>query len=479
MDFVLHLFQKISHWGIRTDSSEQEIRNILLMNRMMLIAAVVTIFLASIFLYLRLYVNLFFISFYDLLFVAILYFNKKQKIHYSLLLISIFPTVIVAMSIFTKIIRQTETLELVFAPHNSLILFGFFVMILIDLGKKKHYLFLLPSFICLVFFKELHALFGIQIYDYGFGQNIFVVRFSYMAVFIALIFGVNSLHIVNRIFDKKIKELLKISSEKNEELELQNQLISDKNQQITDSIKYALRIQQAILGNPERLQKIFPQSFIFFSPKDIVSGDFYWFYQKEDTKIVIAADCTGHGVSGAFMTVLGSDLLDNIVKNQEIFSPAQILTNLDKAILAVLQKDSSIADGMDASVLRVEKEKIWFSGAKNPLYFVKNNQIDFIKGSKSPIGGSYYYKDKIFEESELLIDTQLDCYLFSDGFQDQFGGTENRKFLNKRFRELLFSIHSHALTEQKLILEQTIRQWKGNLPQTDDILVIGIRFTKS
>lgn len=275
------------------------------------------------------------------------------------------------------------------------------------------------------------------------------------------------------IYARDIRERLKLQREildKNIQLE-------EKNKSITDSITYASRIQTAVLGNPAVLNTMFENAFVFFKPHSIVSGDFYWFFQNKKYKIVIAADCTGHGVPGAFMTLLGNNFLEQIIDNQNIFMPDKILHELDAKILNSLQKenDKQVNDGMDMAILTfdINANKVYFSGANNPLCIVKNNQLEVVKASKYAIGGQF--ENKVFELHELETIPDTTFYIYSDGFQDQFGGEDNHKFMSRIFRELLLEISIYDKDKQKELLNDTLNLWKGEIRQTDDILVIGIK----
>ncbi len=265
-------------------------------------------------------------------------------------------------------------------------------------------------------------------------------------------------------------------------------LIERKNENITDSLKYAQRIQKAILGSEEEILCNFKEGFIFFKPKDIVSGDFFWFSQlffntakKSSRRILIAADCTGHGVPGAFMTVMGNALLDEIVNERGITIPHLILHELDKKILATLQKQNfNQNDGMDMVVLVIEEKddntkQVHWAGAKNPLYYIRNGEIHQIKGDKFPIGGNPLKNSKIFCTHTLTLEEGDIFYLFTDGFQDQFGGEENKKYMVKRFRNFLFNISQLPMNEQHEKIAQEFSSWKGKREQTDDVLVMGIK----
>lgn len=248
---------------------------------------------------------------------------------------------------------------------------------------------------------------------------------------------------------------------------------------ITDSVRYAERIQRAILGEAESIVNGFKDGFIFFKPRDIVSGDFYWYSEVDGKKIVIAADCTGHGVPGAFMTVMGNSMLHQIVNEQKTTCPSAILTELDKRITSTTNTkntERTIHDGMDVAIAVFDDAagKVYFSGAKNPMIAVQNGELTVLKGSKFPIGSTQFKVEKQFDVQTLDVNKGDRFYLFSDGFQDQFGGLEDTKYLKKRFRGLIASHSFLPMNEQKEKLDSEFRHWKGQKSQTDDILVIGL-----
>ena len=257
-----------------------------------------------------------------------------------------------------------------------------------------------------------------------------------------------------------------------------NELIIAKNESITDSINYASRIQKVILGETDDFKQIFNDAFIFYKPHSIVSGDFYWYAKIENKIIVIAADCTGHGVPGAFLTILGHNFLEDIVRKENTFMPNEILSKLNHKMLDRLgnkETDTGVKDGIDVSILSfdLDSQKVYFSGAKNPLLLIKGGMPTRIKGSSFSIGGSV--KDKSYDLNELELEKGTTYYLYSDGFQDQFGGENNKKYMAKKFREYLASIHKEEMDKQLINLEKEFNSWKGNYSQTDDILVIGIK----
>jgi ligand-binding sensor domain-containing protein/serine phosphatase RsbU (regulator of sigma subunit) len=262
-------------------------------------------------------------------------------------------------------------------------------------------------------------------------------------------------------------------TEQKDKIELQNK-------NITSSIEYASRIQRAVLPPKENFEQYMGEHFIFFKPRDIVSGDFYYLNIKNDNIIIAAADCTGHGVPGAFMSILGISLLNQIVSQlPDQFTAGDILTLLREEIKTALRqtgKDNEAKDGMDISlcVLNRKKQTIHFAGAYNPLILIRNNEIIKYKGDKMPIG--IFIKEQEFFTNH-IIDIKKDdsLYLYSDGFQDQFGGERKKKFLPKNLNNLLLEISDKPVQKQKEILDNTLQSWQGDEPQVDDIIILGFK----
>jgi len=253
--------------------------------------------------------------------------------------------------------------------------------------------------------------------------------------------------------------------------------IEEKNLNIMDSIRYAKRIQQTILPRDVFVEKHLPESFILYKPKDIVSGDFYWMETIHNKVYISAVDCTGHGVPGAFVSIVGYNSLNRTLMEFKLEKPSDILTKLNDLVVDtfVRHSDSDVKDGMDMSLISVdiETKKIEFAGAQNPLYIVNNDGLEEIKGNKQPIGSSL--EPKVFNNHEVAAKSGDMVYLFTDGYIDQFGGPKGKKFMRKRFKELLQSIHKMDVKTQKLHLDNTIKDWMKEEEQLDDILVIGIR----
>ncbi len=274
----------------------------------------------------------------------------------------------------------------------------------------------------------------------------------------------------------------------NESLELRVKTrtaeLEERNSDITSSIKYAHHIQNAILPTLKEVTENFTDAFVLYLPKDIVSGDFYWYHNdpKRNTCFVAAVDCTGHGVPGALMSIMGADLLNQYVREGNINEPSEVLEQLDQSIGRTLKQKSlsSLAnDGMEMSLCKFITEegekKLIFSGAGRPLYVISKGKITSYSGSKNSIGGNRYEDEKVFTQSEILLKSGDCVYLFSDGYLDQFGGPENKKFLKKRFQELLLSNYYMSMEQQKKMLHLELIKWQGTNKQVDDILVMGIR----
>jgi ligand-binding sensor domain-containing protein/serine phosphatase RsbU (regulator of sigma subunit) len=275
----------------------------------------------------------------------------------------------------------------------------------------------------------------------------------------------------NRILEEKVRERTAVVVAQKEEL-------AQKNKDITDSIRYAKRIQFAIL--PPEVP--FKDTFILFKPKDIVSGDFYWLLEKEDREFIAAVDCTGHGVPGAFMSIIGHNMLNKIVKEYGVMKPAEILDHLDAEVSQTLRQEneaSTVKDGMDMTLICFHREKMLleFSGAYNPIYLIRNGELIETKGDRFAIGRSEGGRqEKKFTNHEIRLQKDDTIYMFSDGYADQFGGIAGKKFKSGPMKELLLNIHEEPIEKQQKILNATIEAWRGDIEQIDDILVIGRRF---
>lgn len=256
--------------------------------------------------------------------------------------------------------------------------------------------------------------------------------------------------------------------------------IEQQQQDITNSMHYAFRIQKAVLPAVEELEEVCSEHFIIYRPCNIVSGDFYWWYKKDNKFVIAVADCTGHGVPGGFMSMLGISFLNEIVKSNSLASSAQILERLRNRVKSALKQTGRInetADGMDIAlcIIDLENNKICFSGAFNPLLIYRKGQIIEYRGDKMPIG--VYVRDDIsFTDQEITLQKNDGFYLFSDGITDQFGGTDDRKFSAKRFKNLILKHGSKSMKEQMEVYNDSLDNWMGNYDhQVDDICLIGFK----
>ncbi|MCX8081198.1 MAG: SpoIIE family protein phosphatase [Bacteroidia bacterium] len=275
---------------------------------------------------------------------------------------------------------------------------------------------------------------------------------------------------------RKIRQEKKLLEEKVQE---RTKELAQKNRDITSSIEYARRIQTAVLPDDEFLKKEFDNTFILYIPKDIVSGDFYWAGVKNGMKIIAAVDCTGHGVPGAFMSLIGNNLLNQIVLEKGIVMPDEILYRLNlevKNALKQTDKHSETNDGMDVSILCWNhKNEYYWSGANRPLVYIHQNELQKISGNKYPIGGSHFEAERKFSLYCFNPFSDDIFYLFSDGYADQFGGPSGKKFMLSGLLNILKEIHRDPLNSQKNILMERFYEWKGNQEQIDDILLIGVK----
>jgi serine phosphatase RsbU (regulator of sigma subunit)/streptogramin lyase len=309
-------------------------------------------------------------------------------------------------------------------------------------------------------------------------------RVSLIAGFILLVFSFFRARI-RRLRKTQIKLEAQVAAktrELREEKELvdrQNELIEKKNHSITSSIHYAKRIQESILPIKEKLNDLIPESFIFFKPKDIVSGDFYWFANYKGTILVAAVDCTGHGVPGAFMSLIGNSLLNDIVKSQGITDPLEILKRMHDGLVTALKKgeqESDTVDGMDITLcsFNLKNKTMEVSSSGRSLLRIRDGEIKKMKVGKYPLG-LVTKKAIVFEKESLEIKEGDTFYLYTDGYCDQFGGNEDEKYLDSNFEKFLSRIQLQNMQSQLASVSKEIENWRGKNPQIDDMLVIGIR----
>jgi serine phosphatase RsbU (regulator of sigma subunit) len=279
---------------------------------------------------------------------------------------------------------------------------------------------------------------------------------------------------------KTNKQKQKIYSEiniKNNKLEIAYKIVEDKQKEILDSINYAKRIQAAILPPDKIFKALLPDSFIIYKPKDIVAGDFYWIENKNDTILFAAADCTGHGVPGAMVSVICNNGLNRSVREHGLTNPGDILDKTREIVIQEFEKsEEELRDGMDISICSISNSKLEWAGANNPLWIIRNGNLIEFKANKQPIGR--YTTSEPFKTHYIDIQNGDMLYIFTDGFQDQFGGKSKlngKKFKISRLRDLLLEVSNKSIQEQKIIIEKTFENWKGDFDQVDDVCILGVR----
>lgn len=293
---------------------------------------------------------------------------------------------------------------------------------------------------------------------------------SYFILFIAFVWGA---------INVSTQSLKKIIRQATTEIREQKDDIEEKNQNIVSSIRYAQRIQEAVSPQKKLMDKVFPEHFVLWKPRDIVSGDFYWMMQKGNKAIIAAADCTGHGVPGAFMSIMGISFLNEIANSKEVQTAAEALNQLRFNVINSLNQEGAemdTKDGMDMSicVYDFDTNMMQFAGAYNPLYMIRDGELSVIKADRMPIG-VHERDDKSFTNMEFSMHKGDVYYILSDGYIDQFGGPNGKKFMTKNFKELILEIHTESMEVQKEILWQRFTDWRGEIEQIDDVIIIGIK----
>jgi len=412
--------------------------------------------------------------------------NKLRQYNWSRLYFSIFPGFIIVF-IGSSISGDTLT-------AYKFMLIGTIVcpLIIFEITERKYLIIAivcaLVSYFSFDFVNPLIPMFeGVDPKLVDNAENIAISSFVSYA---SLILGFVYLQRLNVKAENKLQESLavtesqkKIISVKNQKLvevlditNQQKEVIEYKNKHIQDSINYSERIQRAMLPNTRELMNAIPDLFVFFEPKDVISGDFYWFGNKAGKKVIVLADCTGHGVPGALLSMIGSNILDRIIVGKGITNPGDILYRLDREICRALRTSGDIVnDGMDVAVCTIDElsNTIEFAGAKQSLIYIRENQLYQVKGDRESIGGKSPNDCTIFTNHELSIDEKTSFYLYSDGICDQFGGESGKKFMIKRLKQFIIENYGFPFSYQKELLKKNLSDWQGEEERVDDVLVIG------
>jgi serine phosphatase RsbU (regulator of sigma subunit) len=448
---------------------------------------------------------------YPPLMIAFFYFLYKEEVQRKIFYASFIVALMFLPFIFTfsaYMINKLEPLGAMFSISSAAYLLGYSLPLAIIRKRQGSVL----SFIgvAILFVSNIHDVFFFKGTIIGFGIFITEIGFGLYIVLQSLILAESfSLSLKNNIIlnneleyqnsnletivinRTKVIEEQKLSLE-NQNLDLnqqkikiqkQNEVLNQKNREITDSLNYAKRIQSAMLPPETYFGELLHENFIYYKPKDIVSGDFYWIKQVNHYIILVAADCTGHGVPGAFMSMLGLSYLNEIVQRREITQANLILNELRSEIKHSLRQHGQLdesKDGMDIAlcVINMKNKMLQFAGAYNPLILIRDSngapELIEMKGDRMPVG-FYHGLDKSFNNIEIQLKIGDTLYIFSDGFMDQIGGKEDKKFMSINFKKLLLEIYEQPLYLQKEILDNTLKNWMAGHSQTDDVLVIGVR----
>ena len=447
--------KKINWDSVKNHSSkgiaDNEIQVLRFMNTIIAVMAAVTVAMAIIGIIVKSYISVPIHFFFFIMTIIFYPFKKKFGLNLSKYYISILPILYVTLF---AIISGNQSIHIYF-------IFSTTILPVVVFQKRKRYL---PLIFVNVFFY-----FAIQYAQ----QEIKPIRnlnpdqiFFYNIIIALLIFIFN--YFMLTFFKNEVNNYLT-------KIGLQKDQIEEKNKETEQSITYAEKIQQTLLPPLKKIQTTLPKSFVFYSPKDIVSGDFYWYISNQETTHIAVADCTGHGVPGAMVSVVCFNSLNRAYHEFGFRKPSDILTKTNELVIETFNNDGNIInDGMDISLLKIDHKigKVEFSGANNPLYYIQEDEVLEIKGTKQPIGNFEYIKP--FLNNELPINGPIRLFLFSDGYADQFGGQKDKKLKYKSFKKYLLELNEMEVNNQGAFLEKKFKEWKGELAQTDDVCIIGI-----
>ncbi len=521
INWIKNKWHNLSYLGVKPEFSLAVQKRIVLSNQLAIVAFV-SIFTMSSSSFEWNNINLFIILNYLSIssILSVLIMNKMG--HYKITSITLSVLTPVFTLIFSSAsLQYHESLDInnYFSPRILLISELCLPLILIDFKRKKTIIItLLINLSCIFLFDPLLKVLHLDIFQVKSISYFAYYQINFFIIFpiSIMLFSFYFLMDINSKYEDKIFQLVSELTEKNNILSIQKEEITTqleeiseqketiqkafntieiKNKKITDSINYAQKIQNAVLPSKELIDKILPEYFILFKPRDIVSGDFYFIQKINHNVIVIAADCTGHGVPGAFMSMLGLTMINELIRKNDDLSPAILLNNFREKIKNSLQQTGQQGeqqDGMDIAfcVINTENNVLKYAGAYNPCWIFRNanpqgfknlagfeGKFEFIElpADRQPVG--IYLKEKPFTEHQVQLYQGDTLYIFSDGYTSQFGGENEDKFKNKRFQELLKEISQKNINEQQTILDQTLSNWRGNQPQTDDVLVIGLHIS--
>ena len=488
INWFLYKWHDLSNLGVKSDMTLSFQKKVVLSNQLSVIFFFILLLLhIFMFFFYKQVPVLSFLSIFIILTVPVLNKFGYHKLN-AVLLSTLTPFFILLFTTLAKL-DENNNVQLIAYIFPRLLLISVLTMPFIFIDKKyKWLIFATVLFIlaCIFLMDLFDKLLGVDFFQVNLDIstyyliNLFVV-FPVAIILLGLIFLTN----INTKYEDKINRYVDELKTKNGLLKEQKQTIQNayntieiKNRSITDSINYASRIQAAMLPDKD-FTEIFPyRHFILFKPRDIVSGDFYWLKKIDNKLIVAVADCTGHGVPGAFVSMLGIAFLNEIVR-KEVNTAAQVLEELRIQVKTSFKQTGDrreTKDGMDIALCIIDTQTnlLQYAGAYNPLYIIRNNELIETKATRNPIG--IFIKETPFKNNKIQLQNNDKIYIFSDGYIDQFGGDEDMKFLTKNFKQLLLNISNKAFSEQKEILNTRIEKWRNGRDQIDDILIMGLEF---
>jgi serine phosphatase RsbU (regulator of sigma subunit) len=430
--------------------------------------------------------------------VAVLWLNYKNKINLARWVFCIVPpTNIVLFSVLTKIHGLTNNFAFALMPRAGLTICLLVPVLFFGYARRKTLAFaILPSLISIIGFDYFHSLFGIDLANFPYyPKDYMLIRASYVVTLFAIIPAILTLQQTNMQYEQEVFQQKEEILAQRDDLNQKTIALHQTNEDLMASINYAKRIQTAMLPSAESIKAILPKSFVFFRPRDVVSGDFYYCHDLPNKVILAAVDCTGHGVPGAFMSMIGNEILNETILAKNIDTPNLILEELHKGVQKALkQKETQNQDGMDLALVALTKHptqaqtftSLAYAGAMNPLYLFTSKdgsafEFTEVKATKLPIGGFLGEEQRTFANYTHDLQSEnhqvVRFYLCSDGFQDQFGGEKGQKFMTKKFKELLLNLQTQALPTHEQALQNVLTKWT-NQPkvheQIDDILILGV-----
>ncbi|MBL7912940.1 MAG: SpoIIE family protein phosphatase [Bacteroidia bacterium] len=444
---------KIINSGIDYTTSPHDLKNIKLMNRMSIIMSIVMFIFCVMAPVIKLYDTLYFAVPFLFAFFLTPYFNYKRWFTFNKYYFTIIPIICVCLICWYNSINLGDRFYLFVTATIPVILF-----------RKKILIYTLfylsmAAFYFVTWYQSTHAPVAIVPHD---------IEIQYWCITVGSVFAI--LFFVVQYFKTG-------SEDYEQEIEKKNEEITAKNKEIVDSINYAKKIQNTLLAHNDFLKKHLPDHFVFFKPKDIVSGDFYWATEHNNKFYLAVCDSTGHGVPGAFMCLLNIGFLNEGIKEKNIAKPNEIFDHVRTRLINDISKDGQ-QDGMDGILLTLENKngtyKIDYAGANNAPVLIRNNEIVILPTDKMPVGKGE--KPDHFKNYTIEAQKGDALYLYTDGFADQFGGPKGKKFKYKALNDLLLLNHHRSTSEQKDIFNVAFEKWRGNLEQVDDVCVIGIRF---